>query len=824
MRILKYFTIIFCVGLPLITQAQLVFQTNGKLSSPFVHSVGTSATFTMSVTQPAVPAADIKKKLIYKLRNTIENLTKPEAAAFYSALWSENDYQQLLDGARNWLHYLETNTDSTTYYFYPPQADLKTNIFNNNNILELLPPDYDSRSEIMSEALVKNDVFKTWLVNMFNSDITGRSFINLEPDKYYQRDWEELDKLLPDIKIQLSQVQQIQLLHPYSCTNNDDLLPIQNFYSTRNIASLRTRNGVLNRFSSEPIYKKWLWYCEGELRSNPLGFNSPEKRYVPPQVDEIRAKMFDDLVEEQIKKMKDCCGKDPKEIESLVIAFKTGKKKFLLNLPDPIDEIFQLKSLDDLQKARTIVNDMKFVVDADPKVTKKVIEMDGANKFSFDKASVPEFIDDKTKVIVVAHNVPAGSRIYIESKPEAHDGLSPAQKSFSEFVGGIATTITALSGNAGLFAKIAGAFSAPKATVPNFSIPAPDAAEFTRTGGGHLPAPFITNFRVNFNNNFFTNSDWTDAESIAMPTSKEFIRGYFRWRRGPFDPAILNWILNNCILPNLDYKTNAQCNGCYEQSIRNLIKELNRLVTLNVNRANSISAIEPILNNLSIVLSGLTEMKDRSIPPGILQIKNSDKVPLYSSQIPEFEMPEGAKVIPFNVMEAKPKPGGGEKDSVRTLLTHQKITQDVYKWYLFSAGLGVDLSDYTSNIASGNPVTVTSKSQTARIIAGINIYPFKYFAQSKSFLGFTDDQFKHRFSIFLGLGIPDPLKNFCPALSLDLLPGFKFNVGAHLYTNYKYKINNNQIVETTKGLKYGGIFLGLTMEPASFIKSIGLFK
>jgi hypothetical protein len=134
--------------------------------------------------------------------------------------------------------------------------------------------------------------------------------------------------------------------------------------------------------------------------------------------------------------------------------------------------------------------------------------------------------------------------------------------------------------------------------------------------------------------------------------------------------------------------------------------------------------------------------------------------------------------------------------------------------------------DYDAKTASviNNQVTVKDNSNQVRVIVGLHIYPFKLFKQDDSFLGIKSGRWLHRFFAYTGVGIPDPLKNYYFGVGADLIPGFKLTVGEHLFRNYKYNINNNQIVEQHSALKIAGAFIGFSIEPSTFVKAIGIIK
>ena len=90
-----------------------------------------------------------------------------------------------------------------------------------------------------------------------------------------------------------------------------------------------------------------------------------------------------------------------------------------------------------------------------------------------------------------------------------------------------------------------------------------------------------------------------------------------------------------------------------------------------------------------------------------------------------------------------------------------------------------------------------------------------------------EDKFKagwSNWSIFTGIGIPDPLGNLYLGISFDPVPGLKLISGLHFYRYTKYSIINNEISDKSTIYRTSFPFLSLNIDPVSFIKAIGIFK
>jgi hypothetical protein len=213
----------------------------------------------------------------------------------------------------------------------------------------------------------------------------------------------------------------------------------------------------------------------------------------------------------------------------------------------------------------------------------------------------------------------------------------------------------------------------------------------------------------------------------------------------------------------------------------------------------------------------------------------SSVIDIYNkSTVPQFTV---NKIIDTNalyytkLLETKPSKKAITKDitvfsfNKKDTSIIQKFTYDVHQYHRFklSAGIANTVTPYNQSTVteSNGGISIVNNTLDCRLVVGVHYYLGKgLFNQSKEFWGKNSE----RTSLFIGVGIPDPLGNLYFGLSRDLWPGLKLTVGGHVIKNNKYLIQNNRIVEETLRYQFGGPFIALQIDPASLINVLNIFK
>ncbi|GEP97976.1 hypothetical protein [Chitinophaga cymbidii] len=180
-----------------------------------------------------------------------------------------------------------------------------------------------------------------------------------------------------------------------------------------------------------------------------------------------------------------------------------------------------------------------------------------------------------------------------------------------------------------------------------------------------------------------------------------------------------------------------------------------------------------------------------------------------------------------------------QKNSLEPLITDKKTgetvvkTTDSYKSakpHFITSSLGVawipnrfQRSDAT---LSNGTITNTRDEANIRLITGIHFHPVRIIlADDRSV--FRMKSFREvasRTSLFLGASFPKPLYNLHFGGSVDIWTGVKASAGIHVYRYTKYTVLNNQVTKEESKYLSNGLFLSLSITPATFVKLIGLFN
>jgi hypothetical protein len=172
---------------------------------------------------------------------------------------------------------------------------------------------------------------------------------------------------------------------------------------------------------------------------------------------------------------------------------------------------------------------------------------------------------------------------------------------------------------------------------------------------------------------------------------------------------------------------------------------------------------------------------------------------------------------------------GKKENGVKDTATIAVFSYKSGKRYRFLTSAGISFTIPTDQYAvntvtqsSNTAYTVDTKRPVVKMIAGLHIYLSPIFLQDNHFLYPKKDPWYSRWSVFLGLGITDPLKNYYPGLSCDLLPGIKFIFGPHFYLHEGYKLANNILIKQTSYIRLAGGYMSLNIDPTSLFTALGL--
>jgi hypothetical protein len=162
-----------------------------------------------------------------------------------------------------------------------------------------------------------------------------------------------------------------------------------------------------------------------------------------------------------------------------------------------------------------------------------------------------------------------------------------------------------------------------------------------------------------------------------------------------------------------------------------------------------------------------------------------------------------------------------KKDSVVLTNTYLKVGQ--LRFMQLAAGimfLHKPVSTTTIDTAAGGLKANTSTTASTSFI-GFKLYLLaKNYNRDNSLLPRYP---LRRLSFFAGFDIVHPLNNFYYGGGYDIVPGLAVLIGDNIFLRTYNQVENNQIVNTTKGYQSGSLVYGVTVNPVLFVQYIKTF-
>jgi hypothetical protein len=230
------------------------------------------------------------------------------------------------------------------------------------------------------------------------------------------------------------------------------------------------------------------------------------------------------------------------------------------------------------------------------------------------------------------------------------------------------------------------------------------------------------------------------------------------------------------------------------------------------------------------LLQRMEDLAASPLPPDQLESKLVSDTPSYSTQVKYLDP---TKVPVTEQYQVSVKSG---KDTA----TVAKGAVNIAKTHFFQLGAGLVFSvnkpDLVTVTGNGSTLNISRDANFAQFVAGIHLYipGFGLYNLDNRFIihagrgktyrkqiGISD---LNRLSLFLGVGIPQPLKNYYTGISADLWPGIRLHTGLHWLWFTKYQVVNNQVTEQRSALDKGSWYIGLNIDPTSLVNLLNIFK
>jgi hypothetical protein len=540
----------------------------------------------------------------------------------------------------------------------------------------------------------------------------------------------------------------------------------KNFYDSlfelheKFITSKSTYNNVIAMLR-EPLFKEWFWLRGGEIRFNP----------------------FDGTTESIVKKNDKWNITNDKFIDSI---FKNPYAPILEERLDSL-EIKQVNNDSILFLTDKLLN--KVIVPGKSKFynISSITEV----KYNVDKKSLEGNLRTGQTKTIALHNLLSNLKAGLVEKEKAFSDKSPFQE-------GLDTVVGTLGELAALYAKFT-----PFGTILNFIQP--------RLLDNNSVISF-ENLAKNANAAFLKNNK-NISNKVSLEKINLFDYDYTQKNKGlSFNHELRQKLIDNNLFDSSIFKLIFKSEVTIASAIDKkddyeiLMKSYLTLLTNNV------------INKLildSFCLASVIDIYNKSTIPKYPIIKISDTDYVYSTKILETTPSKKAIEKEIGVFTVK----GTDTSFV------SKFSYNVSQYYRvkLSAGIAYTLTPFNQSVAKqdANGITITNNIELYRLILGVHYYLGKgLYNQSAKFWGKNTE----RTSLFLGVGIPDPLGNIYLGISRDLLPGLKLTAGGHIVKNNKYLIQNNSIIEESVRYQFGGPFIAIQIDPTSLIQVLNVFK
>jgi predicted thioredoxin/glutaredoxin len=550
----------------------------------------------------------------------------------------------------------------------------------------------------------------------------------------------------------------------------------------------------------------WLWYTEGDMTLNPLGFTDENFLVSGDDYDEEKAvdyNAYRDSVVRQILYSHDISAArmDFKTFDSLLSQKNRGAEVF--NNQAAIEKAKQenkaaAKNGQEILMQQTLI---RFVVYSGNEKEKQRLRIyDAAKSLTGWKTNEHQTVSSAIDIVAVAYNVPAKQQFKATNNATEIPDQSNASKEIDAAVDQLSKIGAASSGIAGVFAQLIGSFGRRD------NVPIPSVVVPNRTGGPHLPAaPGFIDYMLK------------DSRRLLMQ------------RVG--DESIEYDIIGGVRKQLKDDSTCASLVEDIVEDIRSHVRpgleimgdDLSDLINASIASVYRRYQAELLRDDLQAKKDVYTILSSQSfytLPArGMKENKSSD--PLFRTALQTIESDDKARknTLDLTLVNSEGKAVISKKDIYKTAPTH---------WLQTSLGVAYVINDFKRTEATiENGVIKSAKDEDqVRLLAGIHIYPWPIIlADNRNVFQLrTWDEVRSRLSVFAGLSFPKPLYNVHVGVGMDVWTGVRLCGGVHLYRYTAYSILNNQIIDEKNRYVYNGAFISLGIGPEAFAKLIGIVK
>jgi len=619
----------------------------------------------------------------------------------------------------------------------------------------------------------QTDPFQKWLVARYNSDyrtniVRGSLFSRM--DLRYKDGWRQLEGLYKNVLDTIAEIQKNADAPGMLCRSERRFIDSVNGVLDGNIIVLGLRNN--------PFMRHWLWLTSGLLTFNPLQATTDDKLY--PAGEGY-------LIRDSLKKP-----------------------------PPPVPSLAQVR------QATRLFN--KIILPQSEKKPVYVLHYDyraeWKKRHDFVVDSIKTIATEGQIYVICAHNVPQDANVqyvYVKSALPA----SKILQQLSNGADGLGTLLSVLTPLTSFWTANVNPLVTPAPVLP---------------GQGNIPGVGVG---VGPGGHFGERVVSVKAKTVRQQAADSVARARQQYADSVAKADVLkSFVACTCkgdtLIWNFLHRDNcvtfpAKSDPNYAAAVTSLLARYQQF-QVNLSRIQANQLVKDILQAQCIgALQGLMKMADRSLPPDAdtMKVDTVDGPPLYHTEAGRPPS-SGLTQVNFTLNNVNQTKAG--KDSSFQVFNGTLVVRKKSLFKL-SVGFGWTLSDYNKNVvtSTNNQIAVTNDNARAKLIAGLNIYPWGLLEPDDKFLGISRDSQRrgtewHRISFFVGVGIPEPLQNYYGGLGYDIIPGIKLQGGVHLIYYTKNEVSNNLVIAQSNGVQKAGYFASLNLDVSFVAKLLGVSK
>lgn len=686
------------------------------------------------------------------------------------------------------------------------------------------------------------DFRKKFLSDYFTESmlVYGSVFNKIKPVSFYANDIRRDDKLALSIyKIQKELSGLIQQRagranpEAYFC---DAVLYNEYLSILDQINAFEKDNNLISILKTNWL-ASWLWFEEGALTLSPLGYTSPELLDRINISDTARSVVFDRYIDSLINRM--IISPELTEprarvalMDSLLKLRGTGKARYSKNaLIQQMEKENKLKKIK-AEEVNTIAQQLVFR-------SVKPGKLDGAFVGGFDASGSLKKMESKRSFTVpndfnqevLVYNLKPGQDFTVTKTAENIPDQSKLISNLNE-VGDMFSTITggaasALPGFSGLFKEKLISGSVIKPFILNYNALNSDLMNKSTKLLENKNKDYFLNFTLK--NGLLRAIFSAEVDYLSVPPVEldELYENY--WRSNEFgNCALVRKMVEEKMVNFFNRNTfTIEGRNFNDDALRRVVDTFNKqmdLITKEVSDELNVSKAYNKLGNLYNYFATLDSVFEpvvkHQLPPSEMELVEN-KTPSFRSRYETLEKETGAKQVKYEVTltDVNAITSIKLKNTYKTAPTH---------WITGSLGVGYINNSYRrSEVTVTNGVITNSPDEdNVRLLMGLNFHIWPVIlADDRSIFNMKEwRQVRTRLSLFAGASFPKPWYNLHAGLSVDVWAGLKLTGGVHFYRHTYYQVLNNQVTDEKSRYESNGAFFGVTMDPGTFVKLIGIFK